>query len=107
MNLQSIEQLLQNPQATPRELSNAKDWLSAQGSYLLEQELNSTLQATQFFNDHRGNYQSDKACTSAWQGTEAGIHQLKIINQQKRIKLLISAISSHLRVLNNEAFNRM
>lgn len=106
MNLNTIQDLLKNPQATPRQLAEAKDWLAGEASYLLEKELGLNLQYAVFFNAERPNYQSDKQVQKLWETTPLGIDHLTVQNTQKRIKLLISAISSHLKVLNDESYNR-
>ena len=105
MNITQIQDLLKNPQATPKQLDDARRYMAAEASRLLEDSLRLSNLEVAHFVAHRGEYGSDTACTKAWDYTPEGRDQALNENTQKRITKLISSISNHLRVLENEARN--
>lgn len=105
MNLDTITEALVRGENAPRTLVEYKLYLSAHSSYLtglLEQILT---RKPRIWSEMRTHHTSDKQCDQEYRGTIDGLDEMKLNMELKRIKLLISAINSSLRVQENEARN--
>jgi hypothetical protein len=86
-------------------LADAKDWLAGTSATLMDEQLQIQLAYSQYFLMHRNEYKSDNALRQSWYALPAGKRQLEIETEQRRIKVLREAISSHLRVASDAARN--
>jgi len=90
---------------TPHELSDSLMDLSEQYSrYSGEFAEKIKLQAD-FFNTFRENYKSDNATQKAFDATQDGVRMTIIKLKLKALEKQMSAIRTHLRLLENEAKN--
>lgn len=90
---------------TPHELSDDRLKLSEEYSrYSGEYAQHVKLQADHF-NQHRWKYKSDNATQKAFDATEAGVRMIILKLKLKAIEKEMSAINTHLRLLENEARN--
>lgn len=105
MNIEQIQQDLKTGQLSPPQLAEYKDWLSAESASDMDRQLELQLLFTDFFTAKRAEYKSDKAVQMAWQATPEGREQLLLETKQKKMKVLIQTISSHLRVAHDQALN--
>lgn len=105
--LNEIQEALKVGQVTPGELAAMKDFLAGYSSSLMERQLQLQLQYASFFRLIREHKGSDKAVLMDWRNGDMGKEELTLEVTQKRIKTLMGAISSHLRVAHDEAYNRV
>lgn len=90
---------------TPREISQKRLDLSEEYSrYSGEYAQHIKLQAD-FFNTQRVNYKSDTATQRAFDSTEQGVRMSILKLKIKSIEKEMSALNTHLRLLENEARN--
>jgi len=89
----------------PRELSNKLLTLSAEyGKYSGEYAQHIKMQAD-YFNTHREEYKSDNATQKAFDATPEGVRMVILKLKLKALEKEMSAIKTHLRLLENEAKN--
>lgn len=105
MNLDNIEKELAQGQVSPPRLAEMRDWMAAYSSSLMDRQDQLVDLYADWFHLNRPNYKSDKACDNAWDRTEAGKEQRRLETLQKRLKLLIAAVASHVRIASDQARN--
>lgn len=105
MNLEIVESNLKDGQVPPHKLAIMKDWLAGYSSSLMDRQLALQLNYATYFKLNREKVKSDKALKMEWLNTESGKEESELEVIQKKIKLLREAISSHLRVADNQARN--
>lgn len=105
MNIDQIQKELKTGQVAPHTLAQYKDFLAASASEILDEQLSLQLGYSQYFMENRDKYKSDNALRQSWSLKEEGKRELTLHTMQKRIKSLVGAISSHLRLSSEEARN--
>lgn len=105
MDIIAIEKELKLGQVAPHKLAEMKDWLAGYSSSLMDKQLELQLNYAQYFEVVRETVKSDKAVKMEWLRTNEGKQEAELETIQKKIKLLREAISSHLRVADNQARN--
>lgn len=104
MNLETIESEMRTGQVPPQRLAEMKDWLAAESSSLMDRQLELQLRYADFYEVHKPET-TDKGVLQKWRRTAQGMEELTLETRQKKIKNLREAISSHLRVADNQARN--
>lgn len=90
---------------TPRQLSEKLMKLSADYSaYAGEYAAHIKVQAD-YFNANRGNFKSDNATQKAFDATKEGVNLVILKLKLKTIEKDMSAIKTHLRLMENEGKN--
>jgi len=107
MNLETIEQELRTGQVPPPRLAELRDFLAVESSSKMDRQDQLIDLYADYFHANRVLHKSDKATDNAWGMTDLGKEQRRLETYQKRIKLLIGTISSHLRVAELQARNLM
>lgn len=103
--LEQIEQEMLEGQLSPADLADKRVTLSALLSRACG-ELEEILAIKPAkWSAMRKDLSSDKSTTNAWDATEDGIKEMRLRSSMKRMSVLISAISSLLRVRELEAKN--
>lgn len=105
MNLQDIQEVLKTGQNSPAWLASVKDWLAGESSTLMDEQLKLQTQYAGYFAAFRDTVKSDKAIHMRWRHTDEGKREMELETLQRKIKVLREAISSHLRVLSDQARN--
>jgi hypothetical protein len=105
MTIETIQKDLAGGQVPPPTLAEYRDFLAATQTALMDRLMELQFLYTKFFNSNRFVHKSDTAVKMAWRGTPEGEEEIKLETKFKQIKLLIGAISSHLRVAENVARN--
>lgn len=105
MDILAIEKELKLGQVAPQKLAEMKDYLASYSSSLMDRQLELQIHYSDYFKAIRPNVKSDKAVKMEWLTTNNGREELEIETIQRKIKLLREAISSHLRVADNQARN--
>jgi hypothetical protein len=105
MTIQEIEEILKIGQCPPTWLAEAKDWLASESSTLMDRQLELQIKFAEYFKEMREKFQSDNAVRMTWVTEPLGIEQISLETQQRKIKVLREAISSHLRVASDQARN--
>jgi len=90
---------------TPHELSEDRLKLSEEYSRYSGEFVKCVKLQAEFFRDHRGEYKSDNATQKAFELTEDGIRMITLKMKLKAIEKQMSALNTHLRLLENEAKN--
>lgn len=105
MDIPSIEERLKLGQVTPGEIAYMKDYLSGVSSQYMDRELQLKMMFADFFVLKKPELGSDKHVQMAWNATEHGKEELVLKNKQAKIKVLLSALGSHLKVFSDQARN--
>jgi hypothetical protein len=105
MDIETIERELKTGQVPPPRLAEMRDWLSVEASSKMDRQDQLVDLYADYFHVNRASFKSDKACDNAWDLTDLGREQRRLETYQKRIKLLIATIASHLRVASDAARN--
>ena len=90
---------------TPRELSEQLMQLSADYSKYAGLYADHLTKQANFFNANRPNYKSDNATQKAFDSSQEGVTMNVLKLKLKAIEKEMSAIKTHLRLLENEAKN--
>ena len=105
MNFNNIQEALVRGENAPRTLVEYKSYLSGHSSYLLGQLEEILGRRPLVWSDIRKHTKSDKSADREYDATIDGLDSMKLEIELKRIKLLISAINSSLRLAESEAKN--
>lgn len=90
---------------TPHELSQERLDLSEEYSRYAGEYANSIKHQADFFGSNRANFKSDTAVTRAFEQTPEGVRMTILKLKLKAIEKRMSALNTHLRLLENEAKN--
>lgn len=90
---------------TPHELSEQRLSLSEEYSRYAGELAKLIKQQADHFNTYRPDFKSDTACLRAWESTEQGVQMTIVKLKLKAIEKTMSALNTHLRLLENEARN--
>lgn len=105
MDIKIIEEELKTGQVSPPRLAEMRDWLAGSCSSMMDRQLELQVLYADYFNFFRSDNKSDKSTSLKWEVKAEGKEQLQLETTQKKIKVLLQAISSHLRVHENMARN--
>lgn len=90
---------------TPRELSEKLMQLSHDYSMYSGDFAKLVIKQAEFFNTNRPNYKSDNATQKAFDVTKEGVTMAVLKMKLKAVEKEMSALKTHLRLLENEAKN--
>ena len=90
---------------TPRELSEKRLKLSEEYSRYSGEYANHIKKQADYFNEHRPEHKSDNATQKAFDATPDGVRMAILKLKLKALEKEMSAINTHLRLLENEAKN--
>lgn len=107
LTVEHIESEMQSGELTPRQVASFKTYLAAIYSLRATE-----MQRIQVFRagkwlDLRAEKNSDKAADREWQTLPQGIREIELKWEMRRIDKLIGALSTMMRVIENEARNLM
>lgn len=105
MTLEIIQEELKTGQVSPARLIEMSDWLAAHSSSLMDSHEELVQHQIAYFNEHRSEFKSDKATEASFSATSSGTELRIAETTQKRITMLLRAISRNLRVKELEARN--
>lgn len=105
MDIPTIIENLKVGQNSPAWLAEAKDWLAGHSSSLMDRQIELQKIYASYFILERTEVKSDRAVLMLWRTSISGQEELNLENEQRKIKVLREAISSHLRVHDNQARN--
>lgn len=105
MDIKTIEEDLKTGQVPPPKLAEYRDWLSGTSSSMMDRQLELQIKYAENYKRIRELVDSDKAALMFWQDSQEGKEEMCLDTMQKKIKVLLQAISSHLRVHENMARN--
>jgi hypothetical protein len=106
LTIEHVEQSMKGVELTPRQVRDFKTYLTAIYSlYAGEMKEIATARASAWL-DIRAEKNSDKAADREWQTTEKGIREIELKWDMRRIDKLISALNTHMRVMEGESKNQ-
>lgn len=106
-HIEEIESDLKAGQTPPQVLAQHRDWLASESSSKMDRQDELIDRYADWFHANRNKFKSDKAADNEWDRTELGREMRRLETFQKRVKLLIGTIVSHLRVADMQARNLM
>ena len=103
----SIAERIQKGVIPPQELSDFRMWLGAEYAFVGQKLTDILVKKPALWGELRRQTKSDTSAERAWQATEMGMQETRLRMELKTIEKLIGAVSSALRILENEARNLM